>query len=81
MKPLDYYMRRRDKVLVQINRVTGQEVEYHTVRRETVHKVSIIGFRKGFRVPTEEEIARANTTASGSPVGDVAAAKASAPGE
>lgn len=51
-----YYIRRRDKALIQIDRVSGQLAEYHGLKPVlTVHKVSLEGFRKGFRMLTEEE--------------------------
>jgi hypothetical protein len=51
-----YYVRRRDKVLVRVDKKTGQNVEYCTVFELTVHTVSANWFRQGFRMPTEGEL-------------------------
>jgi hypothetical protein len=50
------FVRRRDKVLVVVDKYSGQGVEYHTKPELIVHKVSLDGFRRGFRPATEKEI-------------------------
>jgi hypothetical protein len=69
--PGEAYMRRRDKKVVVVDRVTGQGVEYHlkSDTAEAKFKISLDGFRKGIRPLTAEEKQRENTTA-----GSVAAA-------
>ncbi len=51
----EHYIRRRDNVLVQLDKMDGLNVEYHTVRKSTSHKVSTDGFRRGFRMLSDEE--------------------------
>lgn len=51
-----HYIRRRDKILVVVDKADGQNVEYHTKPELIVHKVSLDGFRRGFRPAKEEEI-------------------------
>ena len=62
-----HYMRRRDKVLVQVHAVNGQGVEYKTKPALTAHKVSLDGFRKGFRPLTEEEKRREGIASTANP--------------
>lgn len=51
----EYYIRRRDSVLVQIDKLSGLTVEYHTVRKAAAVKVSTDGFRRGFRMLSDDE--------------------------
>jgi len=56
----DHYIRRRDKKVVVIDSVTGQGVEYRTENAK--FKVSLDGFRKGFRYLNAEEKQREGIT-------------------
>lgn len=51
----EHYIRRRDNVLVQIDKLSGLTVEYHTVKKAASMKVSTDGFRRGFRMLSDDE--------------------------
>jgi len=55
--PQSHYIRRRDKALVVVDSLDGQGVRYRTKPALVEHKVSIAGFRQGFRPATTEELA------------------------
>lgn len=54
--PNNHYIRRRDKVLVVVDSLNGQGVVYHTKHENIEYKVSLAGFRQGFRPAQEGEI-------------------------
>lgn len=51
-----HYIRRRDKLLVQVTSVAGTQVGYVLKKTGVDFKVSTNGFRMGFRPATEEEM-------------------------
>lgn len=66
--PAAHYIRRRDKSLVVVNSLSGQGVVYHIVPTLIEHKVSLAGFRQGFRPAQEGEVPREDlTTTDGAP--------------
>lgn len=70
--PTNYYIRRRDKALVVVESLNGQGVVYRIPRTGTEHKVSLAGFRQGFRPALAEEVPNEIATATDSaPAADV----------
>ncbi len=49
------YVRRRDKAVVVINSADAQGVNYTTCKAKTTHRVTLDGFRAGFRPVTDKE--------------------------
>ncbi len=60
-----HYMRRRDKVLVVVDKVSGSNTHYTTLSELTTHNVTTSWFRQGFRLPTPEELAKHGLTPDG----------------
>jgi hypothetical protein len=61
--PNNHYIRRRDKMLVVVDSADGQGVVYHTVSTKMTHKVSLAGFKQGFRPAQEGEMPNEVSTA------------------
>lgn len=62
--PSSYYIRRRDKALVVVDSLNGQGVVYHIALTSASHKVSLAGFRQGFRPAQEGEVPNETATAT-----------------
>lgn len=57
--PGNHYIRRRDKELVEVTSNKSMQVEYKLRKTGALFKVSIDGFRRGFRPATAEELVHA----------------------
>lgn len=68
--PQSHYIRRRDKALVIVDSLDGQGVRYRTKPALVEHKVSLAGFRQGFRPAQEGEVPREVPTAGSAPGAD-----------
>lgn len=63
--PGSHYIRRRDKLLVTPTSVTAQGVEYRVLKTGAAFKVTMNGFKLGFRPALPEEIPDEVATAVG----------------
>lgn len=55
--PGNKYIRRRDKLLVEVTKTEGMNVHYTNTKTGAECKVSFGGFKQGFRPATAEESA------------------------